>query len=342
MNRSPRVSGNWALAEVTAPGPVSASAGRGIEPALAAEAAVKVLYRTLSGAQRLEICFDWNHRDPQRGLLRSFVANHWQVTRPCIRSDFFTREQQHLIHEAFTNLLDRDWYPRFLKQLRDDTNGHAWGADQSIALFGDPESGSFQFVLCGRHLTLRAGGDADGRAAFGGPIFYGHQATGYYERPNHPGNVFWVQAIRASQLFAMLDPAQCVQAVVPALPPEPAIGFRTQRSGLPVAALSQDQKQHLAQTLGVLVEPFRAADRARVMECLARQGGLDHCHLTFARDGRMSAPHWDNWRLEGPSLVWHFRGFPHVHVWVHVADDPAVPVNAGRGAFLFPNHDPLR
>ena len=29
---------------------------------------------------------------------------------------------------------------------------------------------------------------------------------------------------------------------------------------------------------------------------------------------------WDNWRLEGPSFVWHFRGSPHVHVWVNVAD----------------------
>jgi hypothetical protein len=37
---------------------------------------------------------------------------------------------------------------------------------------------------------------------------------------------------------------------------------------------------------------------------------------------------WDNWRLEGPSFVWHFRGAPHVHVWVNVADSPDVPTNA--------------
>jgi len=37
---------------------------------------------------------------------------------------------------------------------------------------------------------------------------------------------------------------------------------------------------------------------------------------------------WDNWRLEGPSFVWWFRGSPHVHVWVNVADSPDVELNA--------------
>jgi hypothetical protein len=30
--------------------------------------------------------------------------------------------------------------------------------------------------------------------------------------------------------------------------------------------------------------------------------------------------------LEGPSFVWHFRGSPHVHVWVNVADNPSVAI----------------
>jgi hypothetical protein len=309
---------------------------------MAPEICAKALYRSLSEAQRREVCFDWDHRDAERGLLRTFIANHWQVTRPCVRSDFFTREQQHLIHEAFTHLVNPAWYPRFMKQLKDDTKGHPWGADQSIALFGDPETGPFQFLITGRHLTLRAGGDAESRAAFGGPILYGHQVTGYYERPNHPGNVFWPQALAASRLADMLDTPQLWQAVVDALPDEAAIGFREQREGLPVASLTAEQKRQLEETLAVLVEPFRESDRARVAELLARQGGLDRCHLMLARDGRMSAPRWDNWRLEGPSFLWHFRGFPHVHVWVHVAEDASAPANARHGTYLFPNHDPLR
>jgi hypothetical protein len=37
---------------------------------------------------------------------------------------------------------------------------------------------------------------------------------------------------------------------------------------------------------------------------------------------------WNVVRLEGPSFVWHYRGAPHVHVWVNVADDPSMKLNA--------------
>ena len=49
--------------------------------------------------------------------------------------------------------------------------------------------------------------------------------------------------------------------------------------------------------------------------------GHDDADELFARAA-------DNWRLEGPAFVWYFRGNPHVHVWVHVADDPSVKVNS--------------
>jgi hypothetical protein len=306
-----------------------------------AETSAKALYRSLSEPQRREICFDWNHQDPERGLLRTFIANHWQVTRPCIRGQFFTRAQQHLIHETFTHLVDPGWYPRFMQQLKDDTLGHAWGTDQSIALFGDPDHGPFQFLITGRHLTLRAGGDSESGVAFGGPIFYGHQASGYYERPNHPGNVFWVQALYASRLANMLDEAQLKQAIVDKLPDEPAIEFQANEGGLEVQGLTFDQFKQLEQTLAILIEPFRASDRERVMQLLAQQGGLASCRLAFAREGRMSAPMWDCWRLAGPSFVWHYHGFPHVHVWVHVAESASVVANARDGVFLFPEHDRL-
>jgi hypothetical protein len=27
---------------------------------------------------------------------------------------------------------------------------------------------------------------------------------------------------------------------------------------------------------------------------------------------------WDVWQLDGPKMVWYFRGNPHVHVWVNI------------------------
>jgi hypothetical protein len=59
------------------------------------------------------------------------------------------------------------------------------------------------------------------------------------------------------------------------------------------------------------------------------QGGLDQCYLAFYKEGDLGKDGiYDNWRLEGPSFVWYFRGTPHVHVWVNVADDPKVKLNS--------------
>ncbi|MCA9200688.1 MAG: hypothetical protein KDA87_24275, partial [Planctomycetales bacterium] len=78
-----------------------------------------------------------------------------------------------------------------------------------------------------------------------------------------------------------------------------------------------------------LIEPYRQSDQDEIIQCLKTQGGLDKCHLAFFTDNDIGNDKvWDNWRLEGPSFVWHFRGSPHVHVWVNVADNSNVKLNA--------------
>jgi hypothetical protein len=312
----------------------------------APETAVKELYESLSEAQKAEICFEWDYRDPALGVLRTFVANHWQVTRPAIRSNFFTSRQQWLIHDAFQGMLSPEWYPRFMKQLKDDTKGHPWGTNQSIAIFGTPGSDKFQFVITGRHLTLRADGNSEGSVAFGAPIFFGHAASGFHEAAQHPGNIFWPQAQHASKVYQMLDGRHRRMALVAQRPDEPGITFQRTHAGhpgIPVTELAEDQKQELGRVLHTLVEPFRKPDRRRVLQCLEEMGGLDPCTLAFYRDRRSAdSMEWDSWRLTGPAFAWYFRGTPHVHVWVHVARNPSVPLNAKSGTFLDPSHDPLQ
>jgi hypothetical protein len=304
--------------------------------------AVGALHASLTGPQRSAICFPWDHREPDRGLLRSFISNHWQATRPAVRSAFFSDAQQQLIHDVYTSLIDPAWHARFVKHLRDDTLGHEWGTNQSIAFFEEPGSSALQFVFCGRHTTLRTQVGGSTPFAFGGPILYGHQATGYYERVNHPGNVFWDTAIAASTLAAMLDEAQLASAIVDRLPVESEIRFGAVHPGLDVSALDGAQRIQLDRAFAALLAPLRAPDREHAMQCIAAQGGLDRCRISFARDGRMSTPHWDNWRIEGPAMVIHYQGFPHVHVWLHISEDPRVEVNSHGGVFIFPEHDPLR
>src|SRR5262249_21421061 len=106
----------------------------------AAETAVKALYDALSDDQKKKVCFDWDYQDPKRGLLRTHVSNNWHITPYQIRSDFYTKEQQIIIHDIFRGIINPEWYARFLKQLKDDTGGKPWGAEQNIAIFGTPGS----------------------------------------------------------------------------------------------------------------------------------------------------------------------------------------------------------
>jgi hypothetical protein len=302
-----------------------------VEPAAAtAESLAARLHGMLTADQRKQVCFPWEYVHPKLGLLRTRVGNNWNVTEPTVKSDFFTRDQQQLVRDIFEQLIEPDWHARFDKQLEDDTGG--FGHDQSIALIGEPGSGTFQFLLTGRHMTLRCDGDSAEHVAFGGPIFYGHDTGGGTEDKHHTGNVFWPQAVAANGVYAMLDGRQRDLALAPKTPRENAVAFRPagqEPAGIPVSELSSDQRTELERVLGVLLEPYRTADRDEVRGCLSRQGGLDRCRLAFYGDDDLGGDGvWDNWRLEGPAFVWHFRGAPHVHVWVNIADTPTIPTNA--------------
>ncbi len=293
------------------------------------ESLVKVLFETLKPEQRSKVCFDWDHVDAKRGLLRTRVANNWMITPESIRSEFYSAEQQDIIRKIFEGVVAPEWHSNFDKQLEDDCGG--FGREQSIAIFGQPGEGKFELVLTGRHMTLRCDGNSSENVAFGGPIFYGHAPIDSEDK-DHEGNVFWSQAIEANKIYAMLDGKQRKASEVPKTPGEQKVAFQGKDgnfSGIPITDLSSDQREQMQLTLKKLIEPFRKSDQAEALKCLESQGGLDACHLSFFTDNDIGKDKvWDNWRLEGPSFVWHFRGAPHVHVWVNIADSSAVKLNA--------------
>ncbi len=303
------------------------------EKAPQSESLVKKLYESLSDEQRKQICFEWDHIDGDRGLLRTRVANNWQITdkdKYNVASSFYTKDQQEMIEAIFYGLYNPDWKKQILKQLKDDAGGY--GKQQTIAIFGHPGSGKFEFVMTGRHLTIRCDGDSTDHVAFGGPIFYGHAAQGFNEAPDHPGNVYWHQALKANALYKMLDGKQRKLALIESAPEESAVDFQGSQGafdGIPISELSSDQKEHAQGVLKTLLEPYRDSDRTEAMKLLNAKGGLDKCHLAFYKSEDIGEDGvWDIWRLEGPAFVWHFRGAPHVHVWVNVADDDSVELNA--------------
>jgi Protein of unknown function (DUF3500) len=294
-----------------------------------AETLVGRLYETLNDQQKPQVCFDWDYQDQKRGLLRTFVANNWKITNQEINGDFYNDEQRDLIKQVFESIVHPDWHERYYQQLEDDAGG--FGNEQSIAIFGKPGDGKFELVLTGRHMTLRCDGNSAEHVAFGGPIFYGH-APEDSEGPNHTDNVFWEQAVQANGLYKMLDGRQQTQARVATTPREQDVAFKGAKGGfmgLPVTDMSTDQKEHLQKVVASLTEMYRQSDGQEALDCLSKQGGIDACNLAFFTDKDIGGDGvWDNWRLEGPSFVWHYRGAPHVHVWVNVADSADVKTNA--------------
>ncbi|MEO7319475.1 MAG: DUF3500 domain-containing protein [Chthoniobacteraceae bacterium] len=294
------------------------------------ESIVKLLFESLKPEQKKQICFPWGHVDPKRGLLRTRIENNWRITSPEVKSDFYTRDQQAMIRAIFEGITSPEWHDRFDEQLLDDVGG--FGHKQGVALFGEPGSGKFEFVLTSRHMTLRCDGDSAEHVAFGGPILYAHEGENLHEKPTHPSNVFWHQAVEANKLYHTLDARHRELAlVIKGMPSEELVGFKGRDGhfqGCPVTEFAADQKQELQRILGILLEPFRKSDRDEVVKCLNAQGGLDQCHLAFYQEGDLGNDGvFDNWRLEGPSFVWYFRGRPHVHVWVNVANNPSPKLN---------------
>ena len=310
-----------------------------VTPSSTPESLVKLLYESFTPGQREKVCFDWNHGNPETGQpLRRHVSANWDITDDYVNDDSYKPEQRELIRAIYEGIYNPEWHERIDKQLDDDAGG--FGEQNSIAIFGQPGSEKFQFVMTGRHMTVRCDGDTTPHFAFGGPIFYGHAAEAFDEEAHHPGNVYWSQAVAANELYQMLDGEQQQAALVrTGLPDESRVDFRpgsdrakSGYQGIPVGQLSADQQQHLRSVLAKLVEPYRQTDRDEALDCVLGQShdgrsGLEACHLAYYAEEDLGGDGvWDNWRLEGPSFVWHYRGAPHVHVWVNVADDPSAKI----------------
>ncbi|MFO0817661.1 MAG: DUF3500 domain-containing protein [Pirellulales bacterium] len=272
-----------------------------------AETAAARLYASLSADQKKTICFSFDHE------LRSRINANWHITKPLIKDSFYSNEQRALLDEIVKNITSPDGYERLQKQMEFDDGGMG---SYSIALFGEPDSGKFEWEMTGRHLTMRADGNSVDKAAFGGPIVYGHGEE------DAKDNLFHYQTKQVNEVFKALDPKQSQKALVEKAPPEAAVRIQGEKGsfpGLAVADLSADQKQLVEKTLKTLLDPYRKEDVDEVFEILKTSGGLEKLHLAFYQQGDLNSDKmWDIWRVEGPQFVWHFRGAPHVHAYINI------------------------
>lgn len=293
--------------------------------AKSSETLVAQLYGSLTEPQKKVVCF------PFDAPLRSEVDNNWFIVKQKI-GKLFTGEQQALIKEIFLSIHSDQYRNDVLKQVEHDNSDIGGLAGCSVALFGEPGGqgaggkSKFEFVLTGRHVTRRCDGNSVAGAAFGGPIFYGHAAESFNEKPDHPGNVYWFQAKRANEVFQALDGRQRTLAL--------CTGARGERGketvelpqkkddlhGIPMTELTKDQKGLVRKVLADLLAPFRKADADEAL-ALIEKGSFDALHLAFYKNLDIGDDGvWDVWQIESPNMIWYFRGKPHVHTWVHIRE----------------------
>ena len=277
----------------------------------AAESIVQSLYNSLTEPQKSVLLLPWS--DSRRTRINA----NWKVTEPGIGSDFYTNEQRHLIDQILRSVTSPDGYERLIRQMKED-----WGGigRYAMAIFQDPGSDKFLWEMTGRHLTLRADGNSLSNTAFGGPIVYGHGAGD--SQVGLPGNVYYYQLEKANQVFQALDGKQRQKALLAKAPLEtevPIQGPGASFSGIAASELSPDQRKLVEETMQVLLAPFREEDVKETMSLLKAGGGLDKLHLAFYQSANLGDDQeWEIWRLEAPTLVWHFRGSPHVHTYVNI------------------------
>ncbi|MEI6538277.1 MAG: DUF3500 domain-containing protein [Planctomycetota bacterium] len=275
----------------------------------ASETAVSEFYKSLTDVQKKTLCFPFNHE------LQHRVSANWHVTEPTLGETFYTSQQREMINRIVTGLCSEEGHERMQRQMNDDAGGlHEF----SVAMFGEPGVGAFEFMLTGRHLTLRADGNSVDKAAFGGPIVYGHDQV----EQDASKNIYFYQTQQTDKVFKSLTEDQAATALLTSAPKETEVQLQGDAGkflGIKVADLKSEQKAEVEKTLGILLAPYRKEDVEEVMEILGESGGVDHLHMAFFRQEDVGGDKtWDIWRVEGPSFVWHFRGAPHVHAYINI------------------------
>ncbi|QDS91875.1 hypothetical protein FF011L_06110 [Roseimaritima multifibrata] len=276
-------------------------------PETSAETFVAELYGSLSDKQKEIVWRPFDHADRRK------INPNWHITKATIGDDLFSKQQRTLIDQIVRNITSADGYQRLIRQMDEDDAGME---NYSFALFGEPGTDQFQFEMTGRHLTMRADGNRVDKAAFGGPIVYGHGE----EVPSD--NLFYYQTQQTNKVFQALDADQAKLALQTKAPKESAVQLQGPSGhfpGIAVNKLASDQKELVESTLKVLLAPYREDDVDEVMEILKSSGGMDQLHMAFYQEEDIDDDRvWDIWRVEGPSLVWHFRGAPHVHAYINI------------------------
>jgi hypothetical protein len=292
-------------------------------------------YHRLTAEQKQEICFPWDSTEGGWPL-RQRLSNHWQVTRPCISSDFFTSAQRALLHKMFWDCWSPSWHARIARQILEDT-GSTFGKHHSVALIGEPEDLGKQVLFTGRHLALRT----NGNGALS-PLFFGHNC------PPHEESLFWSVAQAAMQFLRQLNPHQQSLAISPTAPDVVSLLGRVGVTGRP------EREYYSTPPPGLLATELHGHQRHAALDFISSVTSMfqrsslhtlgaealmfDYTPTYIGFLAEQVDGIYPTWWIANPSFCWYFQGLPHVHVWANWFRTPCLAVP---GVFLHPEHDRL-
>ena len=280
-------------------GPGEARSEGGSSTSALNESAVARFYHALKDDQKVGICFPFD--DPRR----SRVGDDWAVAGPRIQD--LSGTQRGLCREIFKSLCSDEGLDRFRRQMEDDSGGFE---NFHVAVFGAPGTGrAFDWVITGRHLTLRADGNRCGGGVFAGPIFYGHSP---HESSGRQENVWSYQGRQADLIFESLDGKERARTLGCKAEPE--------ASGLAVRELDGGQRGLVEKLVEGMLSTFNAGDAEEAREWLRCAGGVDQMRFTYCQNGEIGEGRaWNVWKLQGPGFSWYYHGSPHVHAWINIS-----------------------
>ena len=277
------------------------------------------LYKSLSDQQRERVCLPSDH--PRR----DYVSNWWYIHPNYRVNNTFEADQQELIQSIFDSLHSPLHQDAVNDQVQFDQYGKSNNAP-AIGFFGTPDDKDFEFIYTGHHVTRRCNAHTDKGLGFGGrPIFYGHFREQFNETKDHPGNPYWYQGKAFNRFVNQLDSTQQAKGLCKIEPrsERPRDVVKKLPSGWPglsCSELTDEQKQLFVQTMQEMLAMFREDDVKATIDAIESRKIVDRLHVSWygGKHDIGSDKVWDTWQIEGPEMVWYFRGKPHIHSYFHL------------------------
>ncbi len=284
------------------------------------------LYKSLTEEQKRKVCLPIDH--PRR----QYVNNWWYIHPDHRIPNTFNADQRELIRLIFDSLHSADHQDAVNHQVLIDQYGEEKNAP-AAGFFGSPEDENFEFIFTGHHVTRRCNAHSDQGKGFGGaPIFYGNYPhpvqnmnENFREAKDHPGNPYWYQGKVFNRFVQALSGKQQQQGLVSGDPRSEnsavVVKKTTEGRGLSCTELSADQKKLFLETVRDMLAMFREDDVKATLETIEKNKIVDRLFISWY-EGKYdigSDKVWDTWQIEGPDMVWYFRGEPHIHCYFHLA-----------------------